>query len=171
MDELRSCSLTPKNFYETTSVFLPPSLGASSTGMLASRPTGLGVPPRSTTIVYACTPLASAAEGDKWRPTRGDRTVSDLQITQLLPIGCGRMPVIGRGETPAQQQPHSTSGNEWQVRFNTLSGERDHPTDRMSTNADDSDVGRERRGAIADWTTAWSWPFSQTDGTWTPVRR
>ena len=32
---------TPK-FYETTSVFLPLAPGASSTGMLASRPMGLG---------------------------------------------------------------------------------------------------------------------------------
>ena len=66
MDKLRPCSLTPENFYETTSVFLPPPPEASSTGMLASRSTGLGVvpPPRSTTIVDACTPLASAAEGD-----------------------------------------------------------------------------------------------------------
>ena len=83
---------------------------------------GLGgvPPPRSTTVVAACTPLASAAEeDDKWRPTWGQRTVSDLQITQLLPIGCGRMPVMVGRETPAQQQPHST-GDERQVRFNTL---------------------------------------------------
>ena len=33
-------------------------------GMPTSRPTGLGVPPRSTTIVDACKPLAPAAEGD-----------------------------------------------------------------------------------------------------------
>ena len=64
MDELRFCSLTPQNFYETIFVFLPPPPGESSTGMLASRPTRIGVPPRSTTIVDACTPLASAAEGD-----------------------------------------------------------------------------------------------------------
>ena len=50
--------------------------------------------------------------------------------------------MVRRG-TPAQQQPHSTSGNEWQVRFNTLSVERDHPTDSMSTNAEDSDDGDE----------------------------
>ena len=50
-----------------------------------------------------------------------------------------------RGETPAQQQPHSTSGDEWQVRFNTLSKERDHPSDRMSSNAEDSDEGDEEK--------------------------
>ena len=53
------------------------------------------------------------------------------------------MPVIVRGETTTQQQPHSNSGDEWQVRFNALSGKRDHPTDRMSTNAEDSDEGDE----------------------------
>ena len=122
MDELRPCSHMLQNFYDsTTSVFLSPPPGASSTGMLASRPTGLGVPPPWTTIADACTPLSSAAEGDKWRPTWVERTVSDLQITQLLPTGYRRMLVMGRGETPAQQQPHSTSGDDWQVRFNTLS--------------------------------------------------
>ena len=55
------------------------------------------------------------------------------------------MPVMVRGEMPAQQQPHSTSGYECQVRFNTLSEERDHPTDRMSTNAEDSDEGDKER--------------------------
>ena len=112
-------------------------------GMLASRPTELGVPPRSTAIVDACTPLVSAAEGDKWHPTWGERIVSDFQITKLLPTGFGRMPVMVRGETLAQQQPHSNIGDEWQVRFNTLSGDRDHPTDRMSTKAEDSDEGDE----------------------------
>ena len=78
-------------------------------------------------------------------PNVGDRTVSDLQFIQLLPTGCGRMPVMVRGETPAQQQSHSTSGDEWKVRFNTLSVKRDHPTDRMSTNAEDSDDGDEEQ--------------------------
>ena len=76
--------------------------------MLASRPTELGgvPPPRSTTIVDACTSLALAVEGDKWRPTWGERTVSDFQITRILPTGYGRMPVMVRGETPVQQQSH-----------------------------------------------------------------
>ena len=55
------------------------------------------------------------------------------------------MPVMIRWETPAQHQPHSTSGDVWQVRFNTLSVERDHPTDRLSTNAEDSDDGDEKQ--------------------------
>ena len=55
------------------------------------------------------------------------------------------MPVMVRGETLAQQQPHSTSGDEWQVRFNTLSVEHDHPTDRLSSNAEDSDDGNEEQ--------------------------
>ena len=66
MDELKPCSLTPQNFYDsTTSVFLSPPPGASSTGMLASRPMGLRFPPpSSTTMTDACAPLAFAAEGD-----------------------------------------------------------------------------------------------------------
>ena len=68
----------------------------------------------------------------------GERTVSDLQITQLLLTGCGRMPVMVSEETPAQQQPHPTRGDDWQVRFNMLSVEHDHRTDRMSTNTEDS---------------------------------
>ena len=40
--------------------------------------------------------MESAAEGDKWRPTLGERTASDFQITKLLPTGCGLMPVMVR---------------------------------------------------------------------------
>ena len=50
--------------HSSNQVFLPPPPVASLTGMLASQLMGLGVPPPSTTIVDACTPWASAAEGD-----------------------------------------------------------------------------------------------------------
>ena len=65
MDDLRPCSLTPQHCYDSPN--LPPPPGPSSTGMrttsevVASQPMGLGV---LSTIVDACTPLASAAECD-----------------------------------------------------------------------------------------------------------
>ena len=66
-------------------------------------------------------------------------------IYRLLSYYRSDVAVMGRGGTPAQQQPHSTSGDEWKVRFNTLSVERDHPTDQMSTNTEDSDDGNEKQ--------------------------
>ena len=51
---------------------------------------------------------------------------------------------MGCGETPAQQQ-HSASDDEWQVRSVALPMELDHPTDRMPTNAKDSDDGDDKQ--------------------------
>ena len=81
MDELRPCSLTSQNFYDSTTIFLPLPPGASLTGMLASRPMGLGVPPPVTTmIVDACTPLAFVVEGD-----------STLAKIAIHPFGVGKL--------------------------------------------------------------------------------
>ena len=112
-------------------------------GILASRPTELGVPPRSTAIVDACTPLASAAEGDKWRPTWGDRIVSDFQITKLLPTGCGRMPVMVRGETPASSNHTRTAVMSGKFVSTPCQGNVIIQPTRMSINAEDADEGDE----------------------------